>query len=31
MIDLGFEDDVRNIMSFFKVCIVNCQFAVLHS
>ena len=20
MIDLGFEDDVRNIMSFFKVC-----------
>jgi len=21
MIDMGFEEDVRNIMSFFKVCI----------
>lgn len=24
MIDLGFEDDVRNIMSFFKVCAMQC-------
>ena len=26
MVDLGFEDDVRNIMSFFKVCVTLTYF-----
>ena len=29
MIDMGFEEDVRTIFSYFKVCTVQCRFGYI--